>query len=142
MSDAVLLKEILLEEKKILEGILSLEKASQEALIQGDAPKLEALNWEKGQLIKVMQDLETRRQHRQQEKDLLPGWEGLRRELLAILTALGRVQKINERLLQHNLHFIHQVTAAFYPAAETFYAASGEKENSPPFPPGILNSSV
>ncbi|HAP31729.1 MAG TPA: hypothetical protein DCQ14_01545 [Firmicutes bacterium] len=142
MGDTVMLKEILLEEKNILEKILSLEKATQDLLVRRDAPKLEALNREKGQLIKIMHDLEARRQHRQQEKDLLPGWEGLRQELLGILTALGRVQKINERLLQHNLHFIHQVTAAFYPAAETFYAASGEKENGTPFPPGILNSSV
>jgi|GEM_PF-5459977 len=142
MGDAVMLSEILLEEKKILEQMLTMEKATPEILIRGDAPGLEALNWEKGRLIKMMQDLEARRQHRQQEKDLLPGWEGLRREMLGILSALGRVRKINEKLLQHNLHFIHEVTAAFYPAAETFYAASGEKESNHPFAAGILNSSA
>jgi hypothetical protein len=142
MGDAVVLSEILLEEKKILEQMLTLEKATQDLLIRGDALGLEALNWEKGQLIKIMQDLETRRQPLQQNQELLTDWEGLRREMLGILAALGRVRKINEKLLQHNLHFIHEVTAAFYPAAETFYAASGEKENNYPFAAGILNSSA
>lgn len=139
---AVVLKEILLEEKEILEKFLSLEQATQDVLIRGDAPGLEALNREKGRLLTMMHELEARRQQRQQEKDLLQGWETLRLELMSILTSLARVRKINDRLLQHNIHFIQQVTAAFYPAAETFYAASGEKEKAPSFPAGILDSNA
>ncbi len=150
------IREVLYRETGALAEMVQLEEETQEALIQGDAQGLEALNQRKNQLMEAMSGLELQRTGAlpanltlkeyisRSSPDEADELEGLRQRLLQLFDSLHRLQDINRHLLQHNLKFIEYAMNALFPGSQEahLYASSGEIDKTNVFSARLLDSNA
>lgn len=155
MARSMLLRDLLVEEVKILEEIKTAEEDTSIILIEGDSRALENINKKREELVLKLQETGQKR------AGLLPPGLTLkeyiardnpsdaaellnfRRHLLQLHSSLQRRQRVNRHLIKHNLQFIHSTLKYLFPGRdEQFYAQSGQVKIDNSFSSGLLDSNV